>query len=67
MTGLLYALLDSPQSIEFLQSGVAGADAPIMLLFNRLAAAIGEGGLRATPKGNLPRAFCQSALADYRG
>ncbi len=57
MSELLYAPLDSPRSIGFVQSGVGAADAPIMILFNALASAIGKDGLRATAKGNLPRAF----------
>lgn len=65
LSTLLYAPLDSPHSLEFVQSGVAATNAPIMVLFNALAAAIGEHGLRATAKGNLPRAFCQLAHREY--
>lgn len=65
MSDLLYAPLDSPQRIEFVQSGIAGADAPIMVLFNALAEAIGEDGLRTTARGNLPRAFCRTARDQY--
>lgn len=59
ISDLLYTPLASPHRLEFAQSGVPAAQAPIMILFDALADAIGEDGLRATAKGNLPRAFCK--------
>lgn len=40
---------------------------PILSLFNLLAAAIGEDGLKATATGNLPRSFCREAARVYLG
>lgn len=67
MMSFLYKPFESPHTIEFAHSGVAAADAPIMRLFNALAEAIGDDGLRTTDKGNLPRAFCQAAHRDFPG
>lgn len=67
MSDLLYTPLVSPHRLEFAQSGIPAAQAPVMILFNALADAIGEDGLRATAKGNLPRAFCQEVHRRYPG
>ena len=40
-------------------------EAPIIMLFDLLARAIGENGLKATAKGNLPREFCRDASLKY--
>ncbi|MDX1252068.1 MAG: SEC-C domain-containing protein [Gammaproteobacteria bacterium] len=39
--------------------------APILRLFSLLTDAIGEQGLKATAKGNLPRTFCREAALAY--
>ena len=65
MSDLLYTPLTSPHRLELAQSGVPAAQAPVMILFDALADAIGEDGLRTTAKGNLPRAFCQHAHCQY--
>lgn len=67
MSALLYAPMDSPRTLSFAQSGVAATRAPIMIVFNAMADAMGEDGLKATAKGNLPRALCQSAHSIYPG
>ena len=41
--------------------------APILTLFELLANAIGEQGLKPTAKGNLPRNFCREAALAYLG
>ena len=41
--------------------------APVLTLFKLLADAIGEQGLKATAKGNLPRNFCREAALVYWG
>jgi len=41
--------------------------APILTLFELLADAIGEQGLKPTAKGNLPRNFCREAALTYWG
>jgi len=41
--------------------------APILTLFELLADAIGEQGLKPTAKGNLPRNFCREAALAYWG
>ena len=67
MSDLLYAPLASPHRLELAQAGVPAAQAPVMMLFDALADAIGEDGLRTTAKGNLPRAFCKEAHRWYSG
>jgi hypothetical protein len=41
--------------------------APVLTLFKLLSDAIGEQGLKATAKGNLPRNFCREAALVYWG
>ncbi|HTP67001.1 MAG TPA: hypothetical protein VMJ66_16530, partial [Geobacteraceae bacterium] len=41
--------------------------APMMTLFNLLAEAIGDGGLKATATSNLPRNFCREAALSFLG
>jgi len=67
MSNLLYTPLASPHRLAFAQSGMPAAQAPVMILFDALADAIGENGLRTTAKGNLPRAFCQQVHRQYPG
>ena len=63
MSHLLYKPFDSPETVRF-NAGVASTqDTEIMRLFIPLVEAIGESGLKATAKGNLPLKFCK-AMAD---
>jgi hypothetical protein len=64
---LLYFSFDSPQLVTFpTRLGIPPA-APLLTLFGLLAKGIGEEGLKATARGNLPREFVQrAALASER-
>jgi len=65
MSKMLNTPFESPQQLRFADTLTAPADAPIMLLFEQLTDAIGTDGLKATAKGNLPRAFCKAAAQAY--
>lgn len=67
MAALLYSPMASPDTLAFAQSGIAAAHTPVMVLFNTMAEAIGEAGVKTTAKGNLPRALCHSAYNAYPG
>jgi hypothetical protein len=67
MQKLLYSPFESPDLIEFPAMLDAEPSAPILTLFTLLIDAIGENGLKATAKGNLPRAFCRDAAREYWG
>jgi hypothetical protein len=67
MQRLLYSPFESPDLIEFPAMLDAEPSAPILTLFTLLIDAIGEDGLKATAKGNLPRAFCREAAREYWG
>ncbi len=57
----------SPQLVSFPDRLETSPAAPIMTLFNLLAEAIGDQGLKPTAKGNLPRKFCREAALAYWG
>ena len=57
----------SPQLVSFPDRLEISPTAPIMTLFNLLAEAIGEQGLKPTAKGNLPRNFCRDVALAYWG
>lgn len=59
MHALLNAPFDSPQCLEFPDVLPEQPEAPIAQLFEQLCQALDVGELKATPKGNLPRAFSQ--------
>jgi len=63
MSDLLYAPLESPHLVRFPDVLPRAPQAPVMTLFNLTAEAIGERGLKATAKGNLPRALAIEAAA----
>jgi hypothetical protein len=65
MQELLYAPFESPELIEFPAMADAEPSAPILTLFKLLIDATGEDGLKATAKGNLPRAFCREAAREH--
>ncbi|MEX2540602.1 MAG: SEC-C metal-binding domain-containing protein [Trueperaceae bacterium] len=67
MMRLLHFPFESPEVIDFPEVLAVEPSAPIMVLFNLLAEAAGEDGLKATAKGNLPRAFCREAALIYWG
>jgi hypothetical protein len=65
MHRLLHFPFDSPQFVLFpTQPGTPPA-APLLTLVELLIGAIGEQGLKATAKGNLPRKFVQKAALIY--
>jgi len=57
---LLYAPFSSPETVSFSTDVAPAPDVGIMRLFMALADAIGESGLKATAKGNLPLKFCKA-------
>jgi hypothetical protein len=57
----------SPQWVRFPEALDTQPTAPILRFFSMLADAIGEQGLKATAKGNLPRNFCREAALTYWG
>lgn len=61
MHRILYAPFDSPELVRFHEAPPSATDAPIMKYVQLLIDAIGEKGLTATEKGNLPRALCREA------
>lgn len=66
MSELLYAPLDSPHLVRFPDVLPGTPDAPAMTLFNIIVEALGEDGLKATAKGNLPRGVCMEAAEALR-
>jgi len=65
MADILYAPFESSHWLRFADTLSMPAKAPIMILFERLTDAIGARKLKATAKGNLPRAFCREAARAY--
>lgn len=57
----------SPQWVTFPDRLGTQPAAPILTLFDLMTEAIGEKGLKATAKGNLPRKFCREAAMRYWG
>jgi hypothetical protein len=66
MSHLLYAPFTSQETVRFAMNIEPGPDVEIMGLFLALVRAIGESGLKATAKGNLPLKFCQSMAQQLR-
>lgn len=64
---LLYRLCESPQVITFPDKLEHDPVAPILQLLDLMVEAIGEKGLKATQKGNLPRAFVREAALQFLG
>lgn len=61
MHRILYSPFDSPELVNFPEAPPSATDAPVMKYVQLLIDAIGEEGLKATEKGNLPRALCREA------
>lgn len=61
MSAFLYAPFESPRWLDFPAVLTVEPEAPITQLFGMLMQALDAGELKATPKGNLPRAFSQQA------
>ncbi|MDT8324866.1 MAG: hypothetical protein RRA94_12195, partial [Bacteroidota bacterium] len=62
---LLHQPFSSPRLVEFPALLPSRPDAPVTLLYEMLRDAIGEKGLKATAKGNLPRNFCREVAEEY--
>lgn len=67
MYRLLYYPFESPQLVTFPSCLDTPPVAPIISLFAMLAAAIGEQGLKATVRGNLPQKFVREAARAFLG
>jgi hypothetical protein len=67
MHRFLHFPFDTPHLVTFPSHLDIEPQAPILTLFNLMAAAIGEKGLKATATGNLPRNFCRDAALSYLG
>jgi len=60
MSDLLYTPYTSPESVHFATDIEPAPNIRIMRVFIALVEAIGENGLKATAKGNLPLKFCKA-------
>lgn len=67
MHRFLYFAFDSPHLVSFPDPLDTTPAAPILTLFDLLAAAIGDQGLKLTAKGNLPQKLCRQAAVSYMG
>lgn len=67
MHRLLHFPFETPELFVFPACLDVTPSAPIISLFNLLAAGIGEDGLKATTTGNLPRKFCRDTAMAYFG
>ena len=64
---LLNRPFDAPAILAFNAQPSGVEEAPIMCLFQMLAEAIGDAGLKATAMGNLPQKFTRDAAQRYWG
>jgi len=67
MHRFLHFPFESPHLVTFPACLDVTPEAPIITLFNLLAEAIGDQGMKATTTGNLPRKFCQDAALAFLG
>jgi hypothetical protein len=58
---------ESPTLARFNVDIPQSSNAPVLALFSLLADAIGDTGLKATAKGNLPQSFCREAAHTFWG
>lgn len=65
--GALLGQLPGRDKVVQLASLTEAPSAPIIQLFELLIVAIGDKGLKATAKGNLPRKFCRDAALSFLG
>lgn len=65
MSDILYQPFESAPWLRFADTLSMPAKAPVMTLFERLTSALATQNLKATAKGNLPRAFCRAAAQAY--
>jgi len=67
MASLLQEPFDAPDWVTFPETLDTVPEAPVAFLFEQLATAIGEKGLKTTAKGNLPRNVCRDTALAYWG
>ena len=67
MQALLHAPIDSPGILHVSEALTTPPRAPMLAWFHLIAAALGEAGVPATQRGNLPRAFCRDAVRAAQG
>jgi hypothetical protein len=67
MHRILHFPFDSPNLVTYAAVIAGELKAPILTLFQLLAEAIGERGLKQTATGNLPRNVCREAASVYWG
>ncbi len=60
MTHLLYKPFSSPETIQFSTDFTPPPNVRVILIFRALVETIGDSGLKATAKGNLPLKFCKA-------
>jgi hypothetical protein len=65
MHRFLHFPFSSPDLVRFASPDSSNLSAPVLKLLALLLEAIGNGGLKATAKGNLPRKFCTEAALAY--
>lgn len=65
MARLFQHPFDAPELLRFANCLKHEPEAPILGLIRRIVDGIGEQGLKATAKGNLPRQFCIDALDEH--
>jgi len=66
MFHLLHGPLTSPETVRFSTDIEPVLDSGIMRVFNSMVEAIGDSGLKATAKGNLPLGFCKALAQQLR-
>jgi len=67
MGRFLHFPFETPALVTFPACLDVTPEAPILTLFNLLTDAIGDGGLKMTATGNLPRNFCREAAKVFWG
>ena len=65
MYRFLHFPFSSPNLVTFSERPVVSSEVPLMRLFGLMISAMGEKGLNATEKGNLPLAFVREAAHAY--
>jgi len=66
MYHLLYTPFTAPETVQFATDVESTGNSGIMRIFTPLVEAIGENGLKATAKGNLPLKFCKAMAEQLR-
>jgi hypothetical protein len=66
MHSFLYFPFESPDLVRYHTDIEVTADIPIFRIFTALADAIGDSGLKATARGNLPLSFCKNLAETFK-